>query len=282
MENPKQSKVILVTGVSSGFGKETVRLLALKRHIVYGTIRKGNADAESVNYIIMDLTDPSSMERAVEEVIRKEGRIDVLVNNGGMHTGGPAETIPLEYARLQMDTSFMGMVQMTRLVLPVMRRQSSGMIINISSLGGLMGLPFQSFYSASKFAMEGFSEALRMEVRKFNIKVVVINPGDFHTSNTVNRRGYLAPVGVDDPYREQYKNALSVIENDETNGGNPVRLAEKISMIVDSRNPLQRYVVASFDQKLALFLKRILPESLFMSLLCSHYRILSRVMRDSR
>ena len=117
----------------------------------------------------------------VQTIIENEGRIDVLINNAGMHTGGPIETSPLENIKLQMDTNFLGMVNLTREVLPVMRKQGGGTIINFSSIGGLMGLPFQAFYSAGKFAIEGFSEALRMEVRQFNIKVILINPGDFHT-----------------------------------------------------------------------------------------------------
>ena len=114
----------------------------------------------------MDLTDTDSIKKAVSTVIEKEGRIDVLINNAGMHTGGPIETSPIENIKLQMDTNFIGMVNITREVLPVMRKQGGGTIINFSSIGGLMGLPFQGFYSASKFAIEGFSEALRMEVKQ--------------------------------------------------------------------------------------------------------------------
>src|SRR5665647_1383547 len=197
-------KVILITGISSGFGKETAKLLSESGHIVYGTIRRDCETSDKINVVRLDLTDSLSIKKAVETVIHKEGTIDVLINNAGMHSGGPIETIPSEYIKLQMDTSFYGLVQLTREVLPFMRKQGCGLIINISSIGGLMGLPFQAFYSASKFAIEGFSEALRMEVKPFNIKVVVINPGDFHTNNSANRRNFLAPTNVNDPYHEQY------------------------------------------------------------------------------
>ena len=136
-----------------------------------------------------------------------------------------------------------------------------------------MGLPFQAFYCASKFAIEGFSEALRMEVKQFNIKVVVINPGDFHTSNSANRRNYLAPTGPEDPYNEQFISTLNVIEKDEANGREPVFLARKLVRIVDCTNPKQRYVIGSFDQKLALKLKYILPGKLFRKILEGHYKI---------
>ncbi|MGB8489815.1 MAG: SDR family NAD(P)-dependent oxidoreductase, partial [Bacteroidales bacterium] len=180
-------KVVLITGISSGFGRETAAILADKGHKVYGTVRKTGDPHGNVKVLEMDLTNHVSIKDAVRTIVENEGRIDVLINNAGMHIGGPAETTPLENVRLLIDTNFIGMVRLTQEVLPVMRSQGSGIIINISSIGGLMGLPFQSFYSAGKFAIEGFSEALRMEVRRFGIKVVVIEPGDFHTSNTANR-----------------------------------------------------------------------------------------------
>ena len=266
-------KVILITGISSGFGKETAGLLSEQGHIVYGTVRRDCETSKKINTIRLDLTDSASIKNAVETVIQKEGRIDVLINNAGMHTGGPIETIPMEYIKLQMDTSFLGLVQLTREVLPFMRKQGGGMIINFSSIGGLMGLPFQAFYSASKFAVEGFSEALRMEVKPFNIKVVVIDPGDFHTSNSANRRHYLSPTNDQDPYYENFKNALAQIEKDETNGREPVILARKLVKIVESKKPRQRYIIASLEQKLAVVLKYILPGWLNRTILENHYMV---------
>jgi NAD(P)-dependent dehydrogenase (short-subunit alcohol dehydrogenase family) len=266
-------KVILITGISSGFGKQTARLLAEEGYKVYGTVRKETEKTEQVSYLTMDLTDPNSIREAVSSVIGKEGRIDVLINNAGMHTGGPIETLPEEYIKLQMDTNFMGMVNLTREVLPLMRKQGGGKIINVSSIGGLMGLPFQAFYSAAKFAVEGFSEALRMEVNQFNIKVILINPGDFHTSNSANRRNFLAPEAVNDPYHEQFEKSLSIIENDERQGWEPVILARKMVKIVNSANPRQRYIIASFEQKLAVALKYILPGKLFRMILQDHYKV---------
>ncbi len=266
-------KVILITGISSGFGKETSRLLAGKGHIVYGTVRKNPVSDNPVIYLKMDLTDINSIRSAVSAVISKEGRIDILINNAGMHTGGPAETTPDENIRLQMETNFLGMVRITREVLPHMRNQGGGTIINFSSIGGLMGLPLQSYYSASKFAIEGFSEALRMEVNKFRIRIILINPGDFHTSNSANRRNFLAPTGPEDPYREQYERTLNVIEKDEANGWPPELLAKKIVSIVDCKNPRQRYIIGSFEQKLAVWLKTIIPGKLFRLILQDHYKI---------
>ena len=266
-------KVILITGISSGFGRETSGLLSERGHIVYGTVRNNPPAISGVNCLIMDLTDHESIKNAVSTVILKEGRIDVLINNAGMHTGGPSETIPMEYIRKQMDTNFLGMVQIIREVLPVMRRQGSGTIINFSSIGGLMGLPYQPYYSASKFAIEGFSEALRMEISSFNIKVVVINPGDFHTNNSANRRNFLAPTDKDDPYYEQYQKTLQKIEKDEGKGWTPEVLAKKLVGIVECKNPRQRYIIGPFEQKLSVFLKAILPGRFFRAIIQDYYKI---------
>jgi short-subunit dehydrogenase len=269
-------KVILITGISSGFGKQTAGLLAANGHIVYGTVRK-NADVNSqVNTLLLDLTDIDSIKKVVQTIVQKEGRIDILINNAGMHTGGPIETSPIENIKLQMDTNFLGMANLTREVLPVMRNQGGGTIINFSSIGGLMGLPFQAFYSAGKFAIEGFSEALRMEVSQFKINIVLINPGDFHTSNSANRRNFLAPTGNNDPYNAQYEKTMAVIEKDEANGWEPVVLAKKIVKIVECKNPRQRYIIASFEQKLAVVLKYVLPSKMFRMILQDHYKISSK------
>ncbi len=266
-------KIILITGISSGFGRQTAELLAAKGHTVYGTVRRDAEVSSLVNGIKLDLTNIDSIRQAVQTVLQKEGRIDILINNAGMHTGGPIETSPIENIRLQMDTNFLGMVHLTREILPIMRKQDGGTIINFSSIGGLMGLPFQAFYSAGKFAIEGFSEALRMEVKQFNIKVVLINPGDFHTNNSANRRNYLAPTDINEPYHEQFTRTLAVIEKDESNGWEPVVLARKVVKIVDCKNPRQRYIIASFEQKLAVVLKYILPGKWFRKILEDHYKI---------
>lgn len=266
-------KVILITGISSGFGKATASQLIKCGHTVYGTVRKSFDENPAVNVLFMDLLNPGSIAAGVKEILEKEGRIDVLLNNAGMHSGGPLETLPEDYIRKQFETNFFGLVELTRQVLPAMRKQGSGTVINVGSIGGLMGLPFQGYYSASKFAVEGFSEALRMEVKQFGIQVVVINPGDFHTNNTANRRSFLADAEDSDAYATQFGKALSVIEKDENNGWNPEILARKMVKIVNNKNPRQRYIIASFEQKLAVFIKKILPGKIFTKILADHYGI---------
>jgi NAD(P)-dependent dehydrogenase (short-subunit alcohol dehydrogenase family) len=266
------SKVVFITGISSGFGKYTSSYLAQKGYKVYGTCRSACECDPLVNLLVMDVTDVKAVERCINQVLEAEGKIDVLINNAGMHTGGAIEVAPYEDIRLQIETNLMGIVNMIKNVLPIMRRQGKGTIVNISSIGGLMGLPFQGFYSAGKFAIEGISEVLRMELRQFNIKVIVINPGDFHTKNTLNRKNFLAP-DPDKVYDEQFRKTISIIENDENGGWNPEIMARKIYKILEKKRPANRYVIASFEQKLAVVLKRILPGSWFDAILRGHYGI---------
>jgi NADP-dependent 3-hydroxy acid dehydrogenase YdfG len=266
------SKVVFITGVSSGFGKQTSEYLAQKGFKVYGVSRKPIDHDPKVTIINLDITDQQCVRNAIDTVIQKEGRIDVLINNAGMHTGGSIEDAPYEDIKLQMETNFWGFVHTIKAVLPTMRKQGKGTIINISSIGGIMGLPFQGFYSASKFAIEGMSEALRMELKQFNIKVIVIEPGDFHTNNTTNRKNVFKSE-ADNAYETQFNRTLAAIEKDENGGWNPNILARKLYKIIESKNPCHRYVVASFEQKLAVCLKSILPSSWFFKIIEDHYGI---------
>ncbi len=266
------SKVVFITGISSGFGKHTSSYLAQKGYIVYGTCRKACEHDPLVNVLYMDVTDQVAVEKCINQVLEKEGRIDVLINNAGMHTGGAIEVAPYEDIRLQIETNFMGIIHTIKSVLPAMRRQGQGTIVNIGSIGGLMGLPFQGIYSAGKFALEGLSEILRMELRQFNIKIVVINPGDFRTNNTLNRKNVFT-AGDNKAYEEQFRKTLSIIENDENGGWNPEILARKIYKILEKKRPANRYVIASTEQKLAVVVKRILPGSWFEAILRGHYGI---------
>ena len=263
--------VVFITGISSGFGLETARLLAEEGHCVYGTVRRQVEPLPNVHYFTLDVRDRKAVEEAVSQIVEKEGRIDVLVNNAGMGIGGPLEFATEDEIRLQMDTNFMGLVHCVDAVLPHMRKQGSGKIIALSSIGGLMGLPFQGFYSASKFAIEGYCEALRLETKALGIKVVVLRPGDFSTGFTGSRKK------VDDEAALQayplYREAIQKVEHDERGGLQPVVLAQKISKIIAKRRPRNGYVVASMEQRLSVTLKRILPARWFDRILGSYYKL---------
>jgi len=263
--------IVFITGISSGFGLETARLLSQEGHIVYGTVRRTVDALPNVNYLKLDVRDKQAVSEAVRQIVEKEGRIDVLVNNAGMGIGGPLEFASEEEIHLQMDTNFMGLVHCVDAVLPYMRKQGEGRIVAFSSIGGLMGLPFQGFYSASKFAIEGYCEALRLEVKAMGIKVVVLRPGDFSTGFTGSRK----KVSDEAALRAYplYREAINKVEHDETGGLKPEVLAQKISEILRKKNPHDGYVVASLEQRLSVFLKRILPAKWFDRILGSYYKL---------
>lgn len=263
-------KVIFITGVSSGFGKAMAGALSGQGHVVYGSSRQPGFQMEGVQVLKVDVTLFEEVEQAVQTIIGKEGRIDVLINNAGFGLGGALEDFTEEEAKMEMETIVLGAYRCCRSVLPHMRRQKSGMILSIGSIAGLMGIPFQGFYSASKFGLEGFMQSLRYEVSPYGIKVVMINPGDFNTGFTANRR--LVKKTLQSDYRDRFNGTLQVVEKDEGQGLEASVLARKVLAVVNSRNPRHRYIVASFDQKLAVFLNKVLPAKWFFRIIGSHYK----------
>ena len=263
--------VILITGITSGFGKAMAEKLSAEGHAVYGTHRNAKEFIPGVTYIKAEVTSDEDCEAAVRQVVEKEGRLDVFINNAGMGIGGPLEFCSLESARRQMDVNWMGMVRFLHHVLPVMRKQGGGKIICFSSIGGLMGLPFQGLYSASKFAIEGYCEALRLETKAFGIKVVVIEPGDFATSFTAQRKSVAEPEAYE--VYKTYEKSLASIEKDETTGLKPEYLAGKIARIVRKKNPKYHYIISTLEQRLSVTLKAILPPRWFAAILGSYYKL---------
>lgn len=262
-------KVVLITGISSGFGFAVAQLLAKGNYRVYGTVRRKVELIPNVNYLYMDVVSDESVKQAIDGVFQKEGRVDVLINNAGVGIAAPIELTKITDIQHLMDVNFFGAVRATQAVLPIMRKQSSGIIIYISSIGGLIGLPYQGIYSASKFALEGFCHALYHEVKQFNIKVIVINPGDFATRFTANR----LCAEKDDPIAvyPNFGKTLSKIEQDEKNGLHPDELAKRIERLISKKNAPVRHVIASPLQKFSVFLKRILPEKLFYRIISKYY-----------
>lgn len=266
-------KVILVTGASSGLGLATANALAAAGHTVYGTSRDVKKIKDvSFNPIQMDVTDGASVNAAVNEIIGKEGQIDVLVNNAGNGITGPLYAMPVEYAKKQFDVNFFGVVRVSSAILPRMIEKGKGMVINIGSLAGLFGLPYQGLYSASKFAIEGYSESLRMELRNTGVKVVVVNPGDFKTDFTGNREKITFPLS-NDSLKKEFETAVASMEKDESKGADPAKLGAEIVKIVGKSNPKHNYLVGAFDQTIAVTLKSILPGGLFVKLMNDHYGI---------
>ena len=265
------SKVIIVTGASSGFGKAIAERLAVAGHKVYGICRRAMGETTGIIYLQGDVRDSRRMAELVEEVYAREGRIDVLVNNAGMGIGGAIELATEEEYRTQVETNFYGCVNVCQRVLPYMRQQRAGKIINLSSIGGVMGLPYQGFYSASKFAIEGFSEALSAEVKGFGIQVSMVEPGDFATNFTASRRNSEATL-KDPEYGPIFSRSLSLIEKEENGGLKPEKLAKTVEKIINARRPRLRYVVANLEQWFSVVLKRICPGNWFVDILRSYYK----------
>jgi len=265
-----EQKVIIITGASSGFGKATAELLTAEGHIVYGLCRRA-MEKSKILYRQCDVRDRGQIATVVAQIIAEQGKIDVLINNAGMGIGGALELATEEEIDLQMGTNFMGCVNMCQAVLPYMRRARRGKIINLSSIGGLMGLPYQGFYSASKYAIEGFTEALAAEVTGFGIRVCMVEPGDFATGFTGSRKNSQATLENAD-YGPIFRRSLAIIEKEENGGLQPEVLARRIVKLVDKKRPPLRNVVANLEQWLSTVIKRVLSGNQMVGILRDYYK----------
>jgi short-subunit dehydrogenase len=266
-------KVILVTGASSGIGLACATALQAAGHTVYGSSRDlSRTKSVSFKPIELDVTSESSVKAAIAKIIKAEGKLDVLVNNAGNGVTGPAYAMPVESAKKQFEVNFFGVVRVSSEVLPKMIEAGKGLVVNVSSLAGLFGLPYQGLYSASKYAIEGYSQSLRMELRNTGVKVVVLNPGDFKTDFTQNREKLPFPI-KNEKLETEYNTAVASMEKDESIGANPDVIAKKLVQIVDSSSPAHRYLIGAFGQTIAVTLKKVLPGGLFEKLMNDHYGI---------
>ena len=265
-----EQQVIIITGASSGFGKATAEMLAAKGNTVYGLCRREMQDT-NIRYRQCDVRNREQIATVVAQIIAEQGRVDVLINNAGMGIGGALELATEEEIDMQMGTNFMGCVNMCQAVLPYMRKARKGKIINLSSIGGVMGLPYQGFYSASKFAIEGFTEALAAEVTGFGIRVCMVEPGDFATGFTGSRKNSQAT--MDDPdYGPIFKRSLAIIEKEENGGLKPEVLARRIAKMVEQKHPPLRKVVSNLEQKLSVVIKRVLTGNQMVAVLRGYYK----------
>ena len=272
MGNQRGHGVVLVTGASSGFGQAIAQELRLRGHRVYGTSRNPAAAGDCGPLVAMDVNDDASVAASVAHVLADAGRIDAVVNNAGLGYAGALEDTTVEEARWQFETNLFGVHRVCRAVLPHMREQGAGRIVNMSSLGGLVTVPFQGMYCASKYALEAYTQALRMEVRPFGIQVAMIEPGDFATGFTAHRRMTAAST-PHSPYAARCRSAVTKMASDEsttTDIGPVVRAA--IDAIESDRPPL-RYPVASRLQLALVGLRHVLPQRLYEKLVMDHYGV---------
>jgi short-subunit dehydrogenase len=265
-------KVALVTGASSGIGKETAKLLVENGYIVYGASRRIEKMTElkklGIQLIEMDIADDNSIIRCVEKVLRNENRIDVLVNNAGYGSYGALEDVPISEGKYQFEVNVFGLARMIQLFLPTMRQQLSGRIINVSSIGGSFGEPHGSWYHATKFALEGLSDSLRMELKQFGIDVVIIKPGAIQSEwNAIARENLMKVSGKTD-YKELVGKHIKMLTDADNRGSSPKVVAQTILKATTSNNPKTRYATGS-GSKLILFLRSVLSDRIFDKIMLS-------------
>jgi len=265
-------KIVFITGASSGIGKAIAEFLQDKSCTVYGTSRNPEKFPNTnIKLIPLDLTDTNSIRNAIEKVIEKENRIDVLINNAGIGITGALEEIPMEEIKRNFQTNLFGAIETIKTVLPHMRKQKAGKIINITSIAGYFGLPYRSIYSASKAALELTTEALRMEIKQFGIEVINVAPGDFATNIAQGR--YHVPIIENSDYKKSYQKTLEQINLHVNSGNNPIQIAKIIHKIILTSKPKIHYKVGKPLQKFSIVLKRILPDRWYERILMNHYKI---------
>lgn len=266
------SKIVLITGASSGIGKAIALFLHQKGFKVYGTSRNPqNVKDLPFDLVRLDVTKTDTIVSAVDEVVDREGRLDVLINNAGVGITGPIEETPDTEILKAFETNYFGPIKMIKAVLPVMRSNGSGLIINVTSIAGYMGLPFRGIYSASKGALELTTEAFRLELKGSGINMTNIAPGDFATNIAAGR--YHVPVLKDSPYRETYGASLEIMDEHVDLGEDPILMAKAIYNIIQSEKPRVHYKVGQPLQRFSIALKRILPDRLYEKMLAKHYKL---------
>tara|TARA_B100000886_G_scaffold105194_1_gene70143 strand:- start:434 stop:1234 length:801 start_codon:yes stop_codon:yes gene_type:complete len=259
-------KVVLVTGASSGIGLSVANYLHLqKKYIVYGTSRKiNNSSNFSFNLIELDVTEKLSIQRCIADILKKESKIDILINNAGVGITGPLEEIPTSEINKHFKINVFGPILLIKEVLPSMKSSKNGVIINITSVAAQIATPFRSIYSGGKAALDIISETLAMEVRSLGIDVVSIAPGDFKTN--ISKRRFHSPV-IDKSDYKSYAESLKKMNLGVNNGSDPEKIAKLVSTILLKRRPRIRYKVGSFIEKNGVILKRILPQRIYEKLI---------------
>lgn len=266
------SQVVFITGGSSGIGKAIGELLHEKGYKVFGTSRDSLVYPNSIFPLInMNLSDSDSISNAISELIQQAGKIDILINNAGVGITGPLEETPIEETHYAMQVNLYGPMQVINAVLPYMRKQKEGRILNITSIAGYMGLPYRGIYSASKGALGVITETYRLELRSFGIEMCSVAPGDFATNIAAGR--YHAPVREDSPYKEIYSESLKMMDKHVDDGSDPKEMADAVYKILQKRKLKVHYKVGDSLQKLSTILKRILPDTVYEKMLARHYKV---------
>ena len=269
------NKVVLITGASAGMGKETVKLLLQRGYTVYGAARR----VENMNDIAslgarvlqMDVTDEDAMVKGVNEIIKAEGRIDILINNAGFGSYGAVEDVPIQDARYQMEVNVFGVARLSQLVIPLMRENKYGKILNISSVGGKFALQLGGWYHASKFALEGLSDSMRNELKPFGIDVIVIEPGGVKSEWAEVAMTNLMKVSGQDLYQPMAQKFVNLSVTLEPKSAEPIVIAKLILKAIEARKPKFRYS-GGYMAAPSLLLRKLLPDRIFDQLTMSQIK----------
>ena len=270
-------RVALVTGASSGIGEATARRLRAAGFTTYAVARRVDRMAglaeEGVHTFAMDVTDDASMVAGVDRIVAENGRIDVLVNNAGYGSYGAVEDVPIDEARRQFEVNVFGLARLVQLVVPHMREQKSGRIINISSIGGKFYEPLGAWYHATKFAVEGFSDSLRLELAPFGIHVVIVEPGPIVTEWNTLSRDNLVEASRGGAYEERAHRVSATMARGDTGwaGSSPDVVAKKIVSAATARRPKIRYPVGKGAGSIVLA-RRLMPDRVFDAMINTQYR----------
>lgn len=249
-------KTVWVTGASSGLGLHTAMAFKNKGWTVIAGSRSFTDKSERNYYeLTLDVTDEDSIKKFCKKALDVSPTVDALVQCAGMLVLGSCEETNIQEFEKVMNTNFFGMVRMNQQILPIMRKQGFGKIVLYSSINGLLGIPFQNAYTASKHAIEGYAECLQMEVKPFGLQVMLIEPGD-HRSGSDKYRPHAAAMGKNSPYLREYESTTAVIHHDETNGSDPDRLGKKVVKLLERNKIPFRKRIASPDQHMAVYLHK--------------------------
>ena len=262
------SKVILITGTSSGFGKSIAKKLHSLGHIVIGTSR--NADNIKSDYLTMSLNinDYEMSKQLIAEIVSNHGKIDILINNAGINITGPIESMEISDMKKVFETNFFSHLNVIQSVLPGMRLNQSGIIINITSIAGYLGLPFWGAYCASKASFNIIAESLNIELKKFNINVVNIAPGDYKTEILTNRVD--SNIANTSPYHKEYSRVINSVNGKMDDGRDPNEVADLVLKIIKQKNPKINYLVGGFLEK-KITLKSLFPDKFFQKIIMKLY-----------
>jgi len=270
-----EGKVVLITGASSGMGKATAELLSASGCKVYGAARRIEMMQDlrevGIKTLQMDVADDISIQKGIDEIIKKESRLDILVNNAGFGLFGSIEDVPMDDARYQMEVNVFGLARLTQLVLPYMRKQNSGKIVNITSTGGKLSSPLGGWYHASKYAVEALSDSLRMETKQFGIDVIVIEPGAIKSEWGDIAMESLQKISVGKAYSPLAGKIIEMSQKLKPKNEDPEVIARLILKAISTRNPQTRYH-AGYLSGIILFLKKVLTDKQFDKLMLSQMK----------